>query len=355
LQKTDRLILLKMHGDNAIKHTTMKAIIMTAKGGSEVLVYQDIPEPAITLDNEIKVRLAAAGVNPVDTKIRSNGLFFDLPLPAVLGCDGAGIVVECGAKAQRFKVGDKVWFCHGGLGREPGNYAEFNVLDERWAVPMPTNLSFEEAAALPLVLITAWGGLFARGGLQAGQTVLIHAGAGGVGHVAIQLAKLKGATVLTTIGDADKADFVKRLGADYAINYKTADVLTEVLRLTNGQGADLVFDTVGGDVFKDSIPMTAHFGRLITLLAVSGVDLTEARLRNLLIGFELMLTPMLRDLDMHRQEHMGLLQECARLIESGKLKGVVSHVFPLRQAAAAHELIETGHTQGKIVLKIDGL
>jgi NADPH:quinone reductase len=153
----------------------MKAIVMTAIGNPDVLQLQDLPEPQITKPTQIKVKLAAAGVNPVDTKIRGNGIFYEEPLPAVLGCDGAGIVVEVGSSTSRFKTGDKVWFCHGGLGREQGNYAEYNVLDERWAALMPSNLSFEQAAAMPLVLITAWGGLYDRGGLQAGQTVLIHA------------------------------------------------------------------------------------------------------------------------------------------------------------------------------------
>jgi len=164
----------------------MKAIVMTAVGTPDVLTLQDMAEPEITQATQIKVKLQAVGVNPVDTKIRRNGLLYDRPLPAILGCDGAGIVVETGRDVDRFKVGDKVWFCHGGLGREAGNYAGYNVLDQRWAALMPNTFSYTEAAALPLVLITAAGALFGRGGLKAGQTVLIHAGAGGVGAVAIQ-------------------------------------------------------------------------------------------------------------------------------------------------------------------------
>jgi len=197
----------------------MKAILMTAVGEPEVLQFQDIKEPEITEATQIKVKLQAAGVNPVDTKIRRNGVFYDNALPAVLGCDGAGVVVETGTEVSQFKAGDKVWFCHGGLGREQGNYAEYTVIDQRWVSLMPETFSFTEAAAAPLVLITAWGALFDRGGLQAGQTVLIHAGAGGVGHVAIQLAKLKGAKVITTVSSEQKAEFVKSLGADEAINY----------------------------------------------------------------------------------------------------------------------------------------
>jgi len=330
----------------------MKAIVMTATGSPDVLKYQDIPEPQITLPTHIKVKLAAAGVNPVDTKIRRNGVFYDQPLPAVLGCDGAGTVVETGSSASRFKLGDKVWFCHGGLGREQGNYAEYNVLEERWASLMPSSLSFSEAAALPLVLITAWGGLYDRGGLQKNQTVLIHAGAGGVGHVAIQLAKLKGARVITTVSNEEKADFVKALGADEVILYSRNDVVSAVLNLTEGKGADLVFDTVGSAVFKESVNATAHLGRIITLLGLGEMDLTEARMRNLLIGFELMLTPMLRDLDEARDKHVQILQQCAIWIAEGLLKPHIGQELPLQQAAEGHCLIEAGHTTGKLVLSI---
>lgn len=330
----------------------MKAIIMTTTGNPDVLQYQDIPEPEITNPTEIKIKLAAAGVNPVDTKIRRNGFFYDRPVSTVLGCDGAGTVIEAGHAASRFKVGEKVWFCHGGLGREQGNYAEYNVLDERWVSLMPNSLSFAEAAALPLVLITAWGGLYDRGGLQTGQDVLIHAGAGGVGHVAIQLAKLKGARVITTVSNEQKADFVKALGADEVIFYSQNDMAGSALKLTGGKGVELVFDTVGSSVFKESINATAYFGRIITLLGLEGIDLAEARMRSLLLGFELMLTPMLRDLDEARDKHVHILQQCALWIDEGKLKPHIGQHFSLPEAAAAHNLIEGGHTTGKIVLSI---
>ncbi len=331
----------------------MQAILMTAIGDSTVLVEQNIAEPHLTQFTEIKVRLHAAGINPVDTKIRTGGLFYpNAELPAVLGCDGAGEVVEIGANVTDFKVGDKVWFCHGGLGREQGNYAEFTVIDQRWASLMPQTATFETAAAAPLVLITAWGALFERGNLQAGQTVLIHAGAGGVGHVAIQLAKIAGARVITTVSSNEKATFVKSLGADEIIFYNQTDVAAEVNRLTENRGADLVFDTVGADVFKSSIACTAHFGRIVTLLDASNLDLNEARMRNLLIGFELMLTPMLRDLDSERDKHIELLKKCAAYIDAGQLAVHVSQVLPLAHAQKAHTLIEASHTMGKLVLSI---
>jgi NADPH2:quinone reductase len=330
----------------------MKAILMTTVGEPDVLKLKEIAEPEIVEATQIKVKLQAAGVNPVDTKIRRNGVFYDNALPAILGCDGAGVVVETGAAVSQFKPGDKVWFCHGGLGREPGNYADYTVLDERWASLMPGILSFAEAAALPLVLITASGALFDRGGLQAGQTVLIHAGAGGVGHVAIQLAKLKGARVITTVSSEQKADFVKTLGADETIIYTQNSFVDAVNELTDGKGADLVFDTVGATVFKESIAITAHFGRLVTLLDPGELSLAEARMRNLLIGFELMLTPMLRNLTTARDQHIAILRQCAEYIDNGLLKPHISRQFPLQEAAEAHKLIETGHITGKIVLNI---
>ena len=328
----------------------MQAILMTAAGEADVLTCQELQEPEISTATELKVKLQAAGVNPVDTKVRRHGVFYDQPLPAVLGCDGAGIVVETGVGVSQFKVGDQVWFCNGGLGREQGNYAEYTVLDERWVSLSPKTFSFVEAAAAPLVLITAWGALFDRGGLQAGQTVLIHAGAGGVGHVAIQLAKLKGARVIATVSSAQKADFVKSLGADEAVIYTSNGFADAVNELTGGKGADLVFDTVGAEVFKESIAATAHFGRLITLLDPGELNLSEARMRNLLIGFELMLTPMLRDLPEARDKHVDILNQCAQLADKGLLKLHVSQQLPLKEAAAAHQLIEAGHATGKIVL-----
>lgn len=332
----------------------MKATIMTATGNPDALVYQDLPEPEISQPTQIKVKLMAAGVNPVDTKIRRNGLFYGNHPPAVLGCDGAGIVVETGADVHKFQVGDKVWFCHGGLGREQGNYAEFNVLDERWAARMQQSLAFIQAAALPLVLITAWGALYVRGGLQQGQTVLIHAGAGGVGHVAIQLAKIKGARVITTVSTREKAEFVKDLGVDEIVYYTRSDVAEAVMQLTGGKGADLVFDTVGGEVFKTSVASVAHFGRLISILGmVDDFDFNEARMRNLLIGFELMLTPMLRDLHLERDKHIDILNHCADYVEQNLLRVHVSNMFDLQDAKQAHELIEGGHVSGKLVLVMD--
>lgn len=331
----------------------MKAVVMTAPGGVDKLRVDEIPEPQLSMPSQLKVKLHAAGVNPVDTKIRSRGVFFDNALPAVLGSDGAGVVTEVGEAVTQFKPGDKVWFCHGGLGREQGNYAQVKVIEAHEACAMPRNLDFVHAAAGPLVLLTAWEAMFDRAQLTAGQTVLIHAGAGGVGHVAIQLAKQRGALVATTVGSSEKADFVRDLGADLVINYREQNFVAAINDWTQGQGVDVVFDTVGPQVFKDSIPAVAHYGAIVTLLDPGpDVDFKEARTRNLRIGFELMLTPMMRDLPQARAHQIDILKSCKRMIENNQLHLHVSHVFPLEQAAQAHSRIEQGGTQGKIVLHI---
>jgi len=330
----------------------MKAIVMTRPGGPETLQAVDLPEPGPCSTTQIKVRLRAAGVNPVDTKLRNKGLLYPDALPAVLGCDGAGEVVEIGSAVTRFRPGDKVWFCNGGLGGEQGNYAQYTAVDQRWAAVMPTTLDFDQAAAAPLVLITAWGALYDRGRLQPGQTVLIHAGAGGVGHVAIQLAKLREARVIATSGSAEKLELMRLWGADEVINYRDTDFVAAVNDLTGGRGADLSIDTVGPEIFARSIECTAHFGDIVTLLSITDDALQEARMRNLRIGFELMLTPMLRELDEARAHHVEILQQCAEWIDAGRLRVHLGKVLPLDRAAAAHSLIETGRTIGKIVLAI---
>ncbi len=330
----------------------MHAVMMPQTGDPEVLQFVQTAEPNIAEPSQIKVKLKASGVNPIDTKVRRHAMFYPINEPIILGLDGAGVVVETGAKVDKFSVGDEVWFCHGGLGREPGSYAEYLVLDQRFADFKPKNLSFTQAAALPLVLITAWGGLYDRGSLCAGQTLLIHAGAGGVGHIAIQLAKRRGAKVLTTVSSPEKGELARQFGADELIFYRDEPVTEKVLALTQGHGADLVLDTVGGQVFADSIYQAAHFGSVVSLLQPEQFDFPEARMRNLRIGFELMLTPMLRDLSKARAHQIRILQQCRRLLEQELLTVHISQTLPLSEARAAHRQIETGHTQGKIVLSI---
>ncbi|HHH36256.1 MAG TPA: alcohol dehydrogenase [Gammaproteobacteria bacterium] len=332
----------------------MKAVLMTAAGGPEVLKLEEVPEPQITHGRQIKVRLRAAGVNPIDTKLRSRGVFYENALPAILGCDGAGEVVAVGDEVSRFQVGDAVWFCHGGLGGAPGNYAEYTVLDESLAAPKPDALSFVEAAAAPLVLITAWEALHDRARLKPGRSVLVHGGGGGVGHVAIQLAALAGAQVCTTVGTEEKAELAEGLGADKAILYPQCDFVEAVRQWSDGRGVDVALDTVGGKVFRRTMSAMAHYGDLVTLLD-PGTDVAwkEARNRNLRIGFELMLTPMLEDFPEARRHQVMILEQCGRWFDEGRLRIHIGMTFPLAQAGAAHALLETGHMTGKAVLTIE--
>ncbi len=328
----------------------MKAVLMTDTGDVDVLTYQDVKDPQIKSDTQVKIAIKAAGVNPVDTKIRQRGVFFPDALPAIIGCDGAGEILAVGSGVTQFTAGDEVWFCHGGLGKEPGNYAQQTVIEAAEVALKPHNLSFTQAAAAPLVLITAWEALYDRAMLRDNESVLIHAGAGGVGHVAIQLAKLAGATVYTTVGDDEKAALVKTLGADEVINYKQENFVDSIMQLTDHRGVDIVFDTVGGDVFTQSLEAIAHYGSLVTLLDPGNVSLKTARNKNISLHFELMLTPMLNDLPAARNHQMLILERCKHYIETGKLHLNIARSFPLAEAASAHQLIEQGHTSGKIVL-----
>ena len=328
----------------------MKAILMTAAGKPDVLELQEVPQP-IPINKEILVQILAAGVNPIDTKLRQRGTFYPEQMPAILGCDGAGIVEAVGSDVEKFHVGDEVYFCYGGLGGNAGNYAEYTIVDERFVAFKPKSISFAQAAAAPLVLITAWEALYERGRLEPGEKVLIHAGAGGVGHVAIQLAKLKGAEVATTVSSPEKANFVNKLGADKVIFYQETDFVTSALDWTNGEGVDLVFDTIGGDTFEKSFPAVRVYGDIVTILEPKANTVWKvARNRNLRIGLELMLTPMLLGNVEALIHHGEILQQCANWIDADKLKIEVSQTFPLAEAAKAHAVIESGSLQGKLVL-----
>lgn len=329
----------------------MKAIEMRETGGPEVLQLVDLSMPLLTRPTDLLVRLEAAGVNPIDTKIRSRGVLVPDGLPAVPGCDGAGVVEAVGDAVKRFKPGDDVWFCHGGLGGPRGNYAEYALVDESVAQPKPRSLAFTHAAAGPLVLITAWEALHDRANIAEGKTVLVHGGAGGVGHVAIQLARLAGARVCATVSGPEKAGFVHELGAEYAINYREEDLVDAVMDWTEGRGVDLALDTVGPEVFRRTIPAMAHYGDLVTILEPGpDIDWKEARSRNLRIGLELMLAPMLCNLPEARARQGEILRLCAEAIDRGDLRVQISEAIPLTRAADAHRRIEEGHTQGKLVL-----
>lgn len=331
----------------------MKAVVMTEPGNADVLEVREVETPTIIRPTQLLVKLMAAGVNPVDTKLRARGTYYPDRMPAILGCDGAGVVAAVGGEVHDFQSGDSVYFCNGGIGGDAGNYAEYTTVDEHYAVRKPDSLSFSEAAAAPLVLITAYESLFDRMNAQPDQRVLIHAGAGGVGHMAIQLARDAGVRVATTVSDDEKEAFVTGLGAELSIRYRTTDFAAACRAWTGGEGVDGVFDTVGGKVFSVGFSAARHYGHVVTLLAPpDDADWKEARLRNLTISFELMLTPMLHDLHRQRLHQAQILAWAGRLFDEGKLKVHIAREYPLEEAAQAHLAIESGSTVGKIVLRI---
>ncbi len=333
----------------------MKAILMTAAGSPDVLQLREVPKPDLPSPHHVRVKLAAAGINPLDTKLRAQPAYYPDKLPAILGCDGAGIVDAIGNGVTRCKIGDAVYFCNGGLGDEPGCYAEYTTLHEDYCAAKPANLSLQESAALPLVLITAWEALVERVKLQAGQTILIHAAAGGVGHIAVQLAHHLGARIAVTVSDARKGGLVHGLGAEKIIRYREQDFVQESLNWTNGLGVDVVFDTVGGDTFLRSLNAARVGGKIVSLLAtpLQLADVQLARLRNLSLCYELMLTPQVMKLHDERVRQRKILEQGARLVEAGKIGVLVNRILPLEDAAQAHRLIERGGTIGKIVLTLE--
>ncbi len=329
----------------------MKAVVMTRPGGPEVLTLRELPEPRIETDHQVLIQVRAASVNPVDTKLRSRGLYLGEP-PAILGCDGAGVVEAVGPAVSRVKPGDEVFWCYGGLGQRAGSYAERIVVPESCLAHKPRSLDFVAAAALPLVLITAWESLFDRARLCTGDKVLIHGGAGGVGHVAIQLAKARGARVITTVTGAEKRALVESLGADRAVDYREEDV-AQVVRDWSVAGVDIALDTVGGQTFVDTFPLVRFYGDLVTLLQpAADTDFKVARMRNLRIALELMLSPQLFELDEALAHQGEILRRGAELVDEGRLRPEVSNTYPLAWAAEAHRRLEAGHSAGKLVLVI---
>ena len=338
----------------------MRAMVVNQVGSVDEFQMMDVAKPVISQPDQVLVQVFAAGVNPVDTKLRANGLFFADQYPAILGCDGAGVVAAVGDAVVDFVVGDPVYYCYGGLGHQcegqsVGNYAEYALIPAAFVAAKPDSIGDMQAAAAPLVFLTAWEALFDRAGLQSGQKVFIHAGAGGVGHVAIQLAKIAGCEVATTVSTDAKASFVRDLGADKVINYKKEDVAEALLAWTDGKGVDIAFDTVGGEAFTQLIPAMADYGDLVTILQVpDDVDWKALRLKNVRVSQELMLTPMLNNNTEAAQHQAAILEQCGQFIDEGFLKIHVGKMLALEDVAEAQTLLEEGHMQGKIVLAVAG-
>lgn len=317
-------------------------------GEPSVLTLADVakPEPG---DHELLIEVHAAGLNPVDTKLRSGKFRAPVEFPVIPGFDVSGRVVAIGNQVTTFRPGDAV-FASPPLFK-PGAHAEYVVVDERVAARKPECRSHVEAAAVPLALITAWELLYDMAGIQKGQTVLIHAAAGGVGHFAVQLAQARGCVVIGTASSDDSFALLDELKTDHVINYKTENVHDRVMQITGDKGCDAVFDLVGAEVFKSSIPLVAVRGCLGTIVGIpADADLTPLFLKSASVHAEFMgATAMAGDIPTH-QGH--ILKQAAAMIEAGKLKPHVSKTFALEDLAAAHELQASGTATGKLVIQV---
>ncbi|HMZ26504.1 MAG TPA: zinc-binding dehydrogenase [Elusimicrobiota bacterium] len=342
----------------------MRAVWIDGHGGLDVLRVGERPRPVIGPD-DVLVRVRACALNHLDIWVREGLPGLKVDFPHILGSDAAGVIEEIGDNVRGWVVGQPVLaapglscgtcvYCQGGddhlcdaydiLGqRSQGAYAEFVRVPAANLFPIPAPLTFEEAASLPLVFLTAWQMLVVNGDLRAGQTVLVHAGGSGVGIAAIQIAKAHGARVLTTVGSIEKAERAQALGADAVVFYRDTDFATRVQKETGGRGVDLVVEHIGQATFEKSLQCLTKGGRLLTCGATSGrqvqFDLRQLFGRNLTV----------RGSRMGRRDGLGAVLEGVR---KGVLKPVVDWVFPLEDAASAHRRMEERLNFGKIVLSI---
>ena len=330
----------------------MKAAILNKYGESAPFEVTEVPRPTLA-PGQVLVRVAATSVNTVDTKIKAAGPD-QSPLapqaPAILGMDFAGTIEEIGADVEGFAAGDEVYGCAGGLADLQGALAQFMPVDARLIAPKPKSLSMREAAALPLVGITAFEGLQSAG-VRAGQKVLVQGGAGGVGHVAVQLAKSMGAETFATVSDDASAQIVASYGA-VPINYRKETVADYVAKHAGGSGFDVVYDSVGGENMTASFEAAALNGQVVTTVSMLELDLTPAHLKGLSIHVVFMLIPMLHNV--HRETHGDILRQLAKLADAGDLKPLVDdECFTLEDVGAAHAKLNSGRATGKVVIEID--
>jgi NADPH:quinone reductase-like Zn-dependent oxidoreductase len=340
----------------------MKAVIFKQHGGPDVLEYADVPEPTIKAD-EVLVEVKACALNHLDVWTRGGLPGVEIPLPHILGNDIAGVVREAGNLVSWVRSGDEV-LLHPGVScghcaeclsgrdnlcrdydilgyRRNGGYAELVAAPAVNVIPKPQNLSWEEAAALPLVTVTAWHMLVTRASVQPGEDVLIHAAGSGVGSMGIQIAKLRGARVIATASSEEKLAKAKELGADEVVNYSQEDWPKEVKRLTHRRGVDVVFEHTGTATWAGSVASLKTGGRLVTCGATSGfaaqTDLRQVFYRHLTILGSFM-------------GSKSELLEAMEFIESAKIRAVVDQTLPLREAKRAHELMKDRLQFGKLVL-----
>lgn len=329
----------------------MKAMVIEAFGGPEVFVEREVPTPE-PAEGQVRIRVVASSVNPIETKIRSGLVKTGPALPAILNGDVAGIVDKVGPGVTAFVAGDEVFGCAGGVKGWQGALADYMVADTRLLAKRTPAISLPltECATLPLVFLTAWTALVDRAQLQAGEHILIHAGTGGVGHVAIQIAKHLGARVATTVSNEAKAKLATELGADDIIFYRDESVAEYTQRVTHGEGFSLVFDTVGRENLDRSIEATAISGRLCSINTRSTHDLTQLHSKNLSLHVIFRSIPLLHGLGMDDQPR--LLAALSGMLEQGKVRPLLdAQRFLFTDVAQAHRRLEAGEAIGKILLE----
>lgn len=328
----------------------MQALILTSFATPMTIENLPVPQPG---PGQVLVRIAASGVNPLDTKIAAGAAPHARPhLPAILGIDVAGTVAAVGDGVDTFHVGATVYGMAGGIGGIQGSLAEYGVFDAALLAPVPQGLSMREAAALPLVFITAWEGLVDRARVQAGDTVLVHGGAGGVGSMAVQIAVALGATVYAT-GSAASRAAIEALGARF-IDYRSSTVDDYVAEHTGGAGFDIVYDTVGGATLDASFQAARMYGgHVVSCLGWGSYALTPLTARAATYSGVFTLLPLLSGRDHAR--HGAILREANKLIEAGKLNVRLDpRRFTLRTAHEAHVAQMDGSARGKLVVDVAG-
>jgi NADPH2:quinone reductase len=327
----------------------MRALVLQRPGDPFTLT--EVPRPTAA-PGQVLVRIKASGVNPLDTKVRAgHAAHAGVELPAILGMDMAGVVEEVGPQVTTFHPGDDVYGMVGGIGGLQGTLAEFAAVDADLLAIKPANLSMREAAALPLIFITAWEGLVDRAQMHAAQKVLIHAGAGGVGHVAVQIAHALGAQVFATVS-ADKRRIAEGYGA-IAIDYRTTTVEAYVAEHTGGEGFDIVYDTVGGTTLDESFQaVRTYTGHVVSCLGWGTHKLAPLSFRAASYSGVFTLLPILTGKG--RAHHGEILRQAAEFAETGKLRPLLSEErFTFETALQAHAAVESAKTVGKVVVEIE--
>lgn len=319
----------------------MKAIVLKSFGGPESFELCDVSRP-VPDAGQVLVKVLATSINPLDYQVR-RGDYSDLvQLPAITGHDVSGVVEEVGAGVTSFSAGDEVWYTPQ-IFDGPGSYAEYHVAAENIIGKKPASLSHLEAASLSLVGGTVWEALIVRAMLRIGESILVHGGAGGVGHVAIQLARAIGAKVFTTVREAN-AEFARSMGADVIIDYQKEDYVDAVLRETGGRGVDVVFDTIGGNTLSSSPDALAQLGRVVTIVdTAEPQNIIQAWGKNASYHF------------VFTRQNRGKLDELSALVERGQLKPHLGAVYTLADIPVAHARLESSNNgvQGKIAIAVD--